>query len=189
MARAKRKIAKKRDTSKNESGLSAKRIETLELQVAKLEEQIFALDEVVKVTIPKKIFSSMTFDSIAEDDSRGDLGIWTGPVLTASATAQYVSGNAWWAVPVNLSDTDFWGNDTPIANATVTSRLTLAVAGARISANANGTGSVAAGANLGITTDAFGDAFVYINSGTLGVCTVRFSYPGASSKTTSITFT
>ena len=184
MAGARRRITRKKAASKAEKpATNEKRIETLELQIANLEEKIFVLDELVRVTIPQQIG-----DSVIGDGGEENLGIWTGPVLTASATAQFVAGNPWWAVAVNLSNRDFWGNVTPIAGATVTSRLTLSVAGSRISPNANGNPSVGAGANQGITTDAFGDTYSYINSGARGVCKIRFSYPGASSKETTITF-
>ena len=169
MAGARRRITKKRAASRTETkagkpAASEKRIETLELQIVKLEEKVFALDELVRVAIPQHISNSRI-----GDDGEGNVAIWTGPVLTASATAQFVASTAWWAVAVNLSSRDFWGNVTPIAGATVTSKLTLSVAGARISPNANGNPSVGAGANQGITTDAFGDTYAYINSGARGV--------------------
>lgn len=160
--------------------------QVMEDRIAALRERVTVLEEIVRGFAPH------------EHGHPGPGGrpviagfVW-GPVISAPASQDVIVCN-WDAVMVIVSRPD-WGfgtGATPVAGATVKFSITnsTGTTGPQISSGPNGTGTVAgAGGTVRVTTDAQGQAFIYVHDSAAGKITLNADTGGAWSQDIIINF-
>jgi hypothetical protein len=108
-------------------------------------------------------------------------GFWHGPILHAPPS-QLIQVCVWSSVMVTLVRRGFFGGVTPMVGATVTFGITAGTS-VSISSTSGGPG-VRPGASVNVTTNANGEATIYIHGAAPGTATLNANGPGLSKDTT-----